>query len=550
MTYSGIVSPEVYSFPLHGGPDGHETPQRPEVLWFAPASLHTKQVASAWAERGDLADLRGVSGPWAAVLWQPRTHAYYVVTDPLGIQPVFWTVGDDGRCYVSAWLDQLLSQSSVNPEVDYEAVLLDAGDHLVVDRLAHRTRFVGVSRVLWGRAVEFDRHNEVRTVQYWDRSELPEPDESMSLDDSAELFTELIDQAIHRVIDEGQCFGAHVSGGLDCTTVAVRANQLLNRAGDQIRFGYSWTPPEEAHPLVPNDERLLLDLVSDREGFPIRRMIDDGRGDWFWSRDVNRYPQSTHVVERLVLPTARDDGVDVLLSGWGGDEFSSFNGRKVLSTLLQQRRYGDAVHEARLRVNRQASKRGTATVYTAKMLGSALAPTLSDFVGHPRRRLSQRRASRRIDRELRSTWPEVAQSRQEAIERFRQVSNYRDYQWFLLSNGHLQHRTTWWYQTGRLFNIQYRFPLLDLDVVKGAFRVPWHAYLGQGWTRVAFRKAVQGWVPAEVAWNPTKSEPAQVSGLQTLVNRNGRIVTAHLDDPKLAEVLLLSQRTYLKSVSR
>lgn len=544
------MSPEVYSFPLPGGHDVHEVTQRPEVLWCAPASLNTQQVASAWAQRGDLADLRGVSGPWAVVLWQPRTHTYYVVTDPLGIQPVFWTIGDDGRCYVSAWLDQLLSQSPVNSEVDYEAVLLDAGEKLVVDRLAHRTRFVGVSRVLWGRAVEFGPHNEVRTVQYWDRTELPEPDESMSLDDSAELFAELIDQGIQKVVAEGQSFGAHVSGGLDCTTVAVRANQLLNRAGGQIRFGYSWTPPEDVHPLVQNDERRLLDLVSDREGFPIRRMVDDGRGDWFWSRDINRYPQSTHVVERLVLPTARDDGVDVLLSGWGGDELSSFNGRKVLGTLLKRRRYGDAVHEARLRANRQASKRGAATLHTAKILGSALSPTLSDLLGHPRRRLSQRRASRRIDHELRNMWPAVAQSRQEAIERLRQISDYRDYQWFLLSNGHLQHRTTWWYQTGRLFDITYRFPLLDLDLVKGAFRVPWHAYLGQGWTRVAFRKAVQRWVPAEVAWNPTKSEPAQISGFQTLVNRNGKMVIAFPDDPRLAEVLHLSQRTYLTSAIR
>lgn len=65
-----------------------------------------------------------------------------------------------------------------------------------------------------------------------------------------------------------------------------------------------------------------------------------------------------------------------------------------------------------------------------------------------------------------------------------------------------------WYQTGRLFDVSYRYPLLDLGVVTAALRLPWWAYWSQGWKRVAYRLAVEPWVPASVAWNASKIEPA------------------------------------------
>lgn len=540
------MAPEVFDFALAGAPaaqtDGPE--QLPTVRWFAPHSLHTGRVARAWQQRGELADLRDITGPWAAVLWQPRTRTHFVVTDPLGVQPVFWTIGPDGRCYVSSWLDRLLDHSPVSPSVDYEAVLLDAGDGLMVDRHAHRTRFVGVSRVLWGRAVQFDANGVVRTVQYWDRGELPEPDESLGLDDSAELFAAQIDQAIRRVTSQGEGFGAHVSGGLDCTTVAIRANQILRESGDRIRMGYSWSPPEQMHARVPGDERALLDHVTAQEGIGIRRIADDGRGHWFWSRDINRYPQSTHALERLVLPTAKADGVHVLLSGWGGDEIASFNGRRVLDTLLRRRHFGVAAQQASQRVQKVGPDGPAANLQTANMLANALAPRLSEMVIHPRRSWSDFRWRSQVDSALRSRWPAVAASRREAAQRYARIRDYRDYQWYLLANGHLQHRTTWWYQTGRLFDVAYRYPLLDLDLVKAAFRVPWTAYLHGGWTRVAFRKAASHWVPHQVAWNPTKKEPAQVSGYRMLVDRPPGPLPALAGDPQLAAVLEFSDSTY------
>ncbi len=61
---------------------------------------------------------------------------------------------------------------------------------------------------------------------------------------------------------------------------------------------------------------------------------------------------------------------------------------------------------------------------------------------------------------------------------------------------------------GRLWKLEYRYPLLDLGVVEGALSLPWWAWLEGGDTRVAFRRAVASWVPQAVADRPKLEERA------------------------------------------
>ena len=63
-------------------------------------------------------------------------------------------------------------------------------------------------------------------------------------------------------------------------------------------------------------------------------------------------------------------------------------------------------------------------------------------------------------------------------------------------------------ETGRLMGVEYRYPLLDLEVVEAALQLPWWACRRDGWDRIAFRLAVEPWVPRSVAWNTAKYEPA------------------------------------------
>jgi hypothetical protein len=138
---------------------------------------------------------------------------------------------------------------------------------------------------------------------------------------------------------------------------------------------------------------------------------------------------------------------------------------------------------------------------------SALPERVTDLRDRESARLMRRWEADLLTR-LEAFSPLAAESYRARRDLFGSVRDHHEYQLALLTSSHMQHRTSGWYQTGRLFGVEYRYPLLDVGVVEAALRLPWWAFLSTGWNRTAFRLAVEPWVPASVAWNPAKYEPA------------------------------------------
>jgi hypothetical protein len=160
-----------------------------------------------------------------------------------------------------------------------------------------------------------------------------------------------------------------------------------------------------------------------------------------------------------------------------------------------------------------------------------------------------------VDARLRAISPRAADARRERDAFFASCADPREYRLALLTGGHLQHRTSAWFQTGRLFGIDYRYPLLDLGVVEAAMRLPWWAFRSVGWGRVAYRRAVAPWVPASVAWNVGKFEPAllwpperrPVQRPDGSEPRPLRRRAVPISDPRLFEALQAAAHSYDRS---
>ncbi len=389
-----------------------------------------------------------------------------------------------------------------------------------------------------------DRDRSVRVHQYWDPSELGDPDTSLTLSDCADLLRNRIDAATRSVVDVGGPIGGHISGGLDCTSISCRVNQLLVETGQSLVAGYSWAPSNSDIPRFVGDERSLLDDVSTSESVDIRTITSDGSGDWFFDLDPDRYPGTAQARERFVLPQARSDGARVMVSGWGGDELASFNGRGVLRSLVRR----GSVRTVWGQTNRRLELTTGSTSFKkrTRSFGATVLDAAPAWIPDPRHRSERRRQSEvdaEIDAVLRSVSPLAADTRQERLRTFQQASDHHEIQLALLTGGHLQRRCESWYQTGRLFDVSYRYPLLDLDVVIAALRLPWWAFRSEGWTRTAFRMAVEPWVPKSVAWNITKSEPALFAPRPPdVVQRKDDSVAWRAGDEEYQRVLAIAAR--------
>ena len=480
----------------------------PRLVWAAPGSQAVDQVLAGY-RAGGLAGLARVSGPWGVVLWDPQRRSHVIATDPIGVQPMFWARTSGGAIAVSSRIAVLADRPDVSEDLDHEGILISEARACTGEAGLEHTRFLAIRSIGMGRAIEVGSQGRITRHRYYDPRQI-EVDESLSLEDCSDLLVERIDAAVRRSVQGEHRFGSHVSGGLDCTTIACRASQVLGERGQALVAGYSWAPSEEEIARFPGDERDLLDAVTAQEGFPIRRVSRGPHGRWFFERDPNRYPQSTHNRERFILPVAQQDGIDVMLSGWGGDELSSFNGRVVADHLFRTGQWGQLLRIGASNVRRKPGRARRVRGAARLLAGTAFwqLPEQITSWRHPGDRKAEAELDREIDDALRSVSELAADLRRERYRRFQRMTDPHDYQLELLTGGHLQHRTGGWYQTGELFGIRYRYPLLDLGVVEAALSLPWYAYRSRGWTRIAYRRAASTWVPAEVAWNLHKVEPA------------------------------------------
>ena len=179
----------------------------------------------------------------------PGRRSHLIVTDPIGVQPVVWARTSGGTIAVSSWIAALADRPDVSEELDLEGILISEARGCTGDAGLERTRFAAIHNVPMGRAVEVHADGSITRYRYYDPSSV-QVDESLTLAECSELLVERIDAAVRRALPGGEVYGAHVSGGLDCTTVACRAHQVLRERGEGLMAGYSWAPPEESVPAV------------------------------------------------------------------------------------------------------------------------------------------------------------------------------------------------------------------------------------------------------------------------------------------------------------
>lgn len=216
--------------------------------------------------------------------------------------------------------------------------------------------------------------------------------------------------------------------------------------------------------------------------------------------------------------------------------------------LVRRGQWRAAVRESVLR-REVSSGRRTSPLGVARATAAAFYSAMPEWVRNlrdPGQAADERVNDAEIDAALRSFSPLSAEIRRTRTADYEARRTPRGIQLHLLTDGHMQHRTAGWYQTGRLFGIDYRYPLLDLGVVEAALLLPWWAWREAGWTRVAYRRAIADWVPDSVAWNTSKVEPAQFFPPTVIPVRRSSPPpkSPRLSDPRYVRAQQMINRSY------
>ena len=436
-------------------------------------------------------------GDFAFALWDAKRGSLFCARDHAGVRPFFYAHTPERFVFASS-LDAVLAAPGVSADLDETAVAtkLTSGAH----PLGARTWYRSVRRLPPGHSLTVER-GTARLDRWWRPEDVP-PLPAASDAALAEECRAILSEAVRDRVRDTRRVGVHLSGGLDSSAVAVLAARELRRQGRAAPLALAWQPPAgpDFRSAAERAEYGRIEAVRRQEGLRVDyRAPEAGDVVDFLRRDGARNDAEALMQEEPVQRAAADQGVEVLLSGWGGDEGISFNGRGYYRQLA---RSGQIVKLwGELRERRQP---------LAARVGAVLRLASPRVAVVARRRRPGTRSSRNVSfihpEFARRVRPLPAQARPPR-------SGVRNVQVHLLQTGHLSRRMEGWAAAGARHGIEYRYPLLDRRVLEFALGLPPEQYRRGRERRWLMRWALDPILPPEVCWNPSKEESAGLAQL-------------------------------------
>ncbi|HEX3408698.1 MAG TPA: asparagine synthase-related protein, partial [Candidatus Binataceae bacterium] len=274
-----------------------------------------------------------IIGDFSLVIWDAFKRELFCARDPIGIRVFHYFY--DGRIFIAATeLQQLFAHPAVSAEPDEGIVgeylsgnLKGREDTLYrqIKRLpgAHWMT-VGAAGLKRHAYYDLDPHTQIR---YRDDREY------------ADHFREIFGEAVRCRMRASGGVGAHLSGGLDSTSVVGMASSL-RRQGKVADAPFETFSLLFEHPDL--DERSYIyetvETLGVTANYPAPVAVDLA----LCTETVRRYRDFTEYPNggmwNRVWPAARDKGLRVLLSGTGSDEWMS-GSVHVYADLLRTRQW-------------------------------------------------------------------------------------------------------------------------------------------------------------------------------------------------------------------
>ena len=444
-------------------------------------------------------------GDYAFALWDGKRRSLFCARDHAGTRPLYYAETRWGFVFGSD-VEAVLAGPGVGRELDE----FMAGMYLLrrVEGFPEtRTFFRAVRRLPPGHGLVVE-DGAVRLQRYWRPEDVPAAAPA-SDDEHAEAFLDLYARAVKDRLHGSGRIGVHLSGGLDSSSVTALAARELRRQGRTPPPAFTWLPPLGAAPPAEQYawEYEAVAAVAGQEGLQVLHCAPTGADVLAWLRQDAAFPHArVFINERVVERRAAAHGVRVLLSGLGGDEGISYNGRGRYASLLRSGRWASLFAEARVS--------GFNPLKVA--VGTALrllpyGPELFRYKKLLRRWLRGQRGAR----SRHFIHPAFARERRLPLKPLFWPTSVRNGQLELLTQGFSFRRVEALATSGPRHGLEYRHPLLDRRVLELALSLPPEQFIRGPTTRYLMRHALdlKAVLPPAVCWHESKLDPARLDAL-------------------------------------
>jgi asparagine synthase (glutamine-hydrolysing) len=307
-------------------------------------------------EEGGEACLQQFNGMFAFALWDGKRRKLFAARDRLGIKPLYY-FSDSRRLVLASEIKAILEDGNIRRVPDYQAI----ADYLYCGKaLGGKTVFADIRELDPGRLLVADegtRRVDVRP--YWNVSYNYQHNRT----DAAvidELY-DLIDDAVRIHCRSDAALGAHLSGGLDSSTIVG----LAARHRDRLKtFSIKFTPGDETEYARAVAAHVNADYL---ENSPSDLDLATLLPSLMWHMDMPMavqggfaYFTASRLAHRHVKVTLTGHGGDELFAGYPAQFEASFGNRAMLDVYMDPDRRPELFE---LRMPRSSVARGTLGFY-------------------------------------------------------------------------------------------------------------------------------------------------------------------------------------------
>ncbi|WP_340112527.1 asparagine synthase-related protein [Maribellus mangrovi] len=438
---------------------------------------------------GGLGFVNQLNGDFVFAIFLKKSHKLFLFRDHLGIRPLAYTKYND-NLFFSSDITSLCRSFYEGDKLNREFLL---NEFKMID--FSQTPNSAVKKLPPGHYLEFSK-NSVKTIKYWHPEKI-QIDNNLGKVQMLSDIEKIIDNAVAIRCNPKYTAGTHISGGLDSGIVAALAKKYYQH--QKIFYGFSWSPSELNNKSGKYDERELI-----REQCKLNE-ITPYFAKWsftdFRHFVSNKLRFGEFYQEYKVLQKAETEGVNLIFSGYGGDEFVSKGDRGIDMDLLFNLQFSSFLQRNSIAKPRSLFKR---------IINEILFPALNILP------LSVRKLQKESSKYIKA---EYQKSDKKTVSNFYFFTSRRKLHLGFLKTYHLNYRLENWYIEGMHKGIEYRFPLLDKNIVEYMLKVPSKLLANSNFSRTILREISDGFLPESVRWNLSSFDPVLYQESPKMVNK-------------------------------
>ncbi len=261
-------------------------------------------------------------GSFALIVWDERAQCMFCTTDHLGTRPLFYT-RQSSYFLVASCIRQILQDHTVSDEIDDCYMLGELSFSSAVPLWGSRTPYHSISRIPGGHFLLLPVHGSARLQRYWYPERLPHY-YSRRPSDIAEELRHTILTVVRSQLRSSVGVMTTFSGGLDsgsitCASAWLREHETIPCASlhsiTQVYPEGDESDEREYRREAIEQYGLHVAEVSGEESWILRGLMTD--------MPVPDEPFGAYIAwhgMEVIARVARENGCNVLLYGFGGDE--------------------------------------------------------------------------------------------------------------------------------------------------------------------------------------------------------------------------------------